>query len=211
MENLWKKTSVTKRLLNFIFDEGHCISQWGAFRKEYQHLGSLRYLIPEHVPFYVPSATLLPIVLLDIAEILHLRPAQTEYIMRSNDRPEIRLVVRSLTFTAKSFQDLGFLIPDNFKEGDPPLEKFLIFFDDRKEAERACKSLRARMPPSLREKIRWFHSVITDKTREDDVEAMRKGEIWGFCCTDSFGMVISCNNLKFTLNLPELRVWTSQT
>ena len=120
MENLWKKTSVRKRLLNFIFDEGHCISQWGAFRKEYQHLGSLRYLIPEHVPFYIPSATLPPLVLLDIAEVLHLRTEQREYIMRSNDRPEICLVVRSLAFAAKSFQDLNFLIPDKFKEGDPP-------------------------------------------------------------------------------------------
>ena len=149
MENLWKKKSITERLLNFIYDEGHCISQWGAFRKEYQHLGSLRYLIPEHVPFYVPSATLPPMILLDIAEILHLRPDQTEYILRSNDRPEIRLVVRSLTFTAKSFQDLCFLVPDNFEDGDPPPDKFLIFFDDRKEAERACKYLRARFPPSL--------------------------------------------------------------
>ena len=110
--------------------------------------------------------------------------------MRSNDCPEIRLVVRTLAFTVKSFQDLNFLIPDKFEEGDPPPDKFLIFFDDCKEAERACKYLRARFPPSLRDKIRWFHSVITDKTRQDDVEAMRKGETCGFCCTDSFGMVI---------------------
>ncbi len=209
MENLWKKTSVTKRLLNFIFDEGHCISQWGTFRKEYQHLGTLRYLIPEKIPFYVPFATLPPIILRDIAEVLCLRPEQTEYIMYSNDRPEIQLIVRSLTFTAKSFQDLGFLIPDGFKEGDPPPPKFLIFFDNQKEAARACKYLRSRIPLSLCHKIRWFHSVITDKTREEDVEAIRKGDSWGFCCTDSFGMVRFYSNLEFTLNLPEIRAWTS--
>ena len=44
--------------------------------------------------------------------------------------------------------------------------------------------------------------MITDKTREDDVEAMRNGETGGFCCTDSFGMVINCNNLNITSNLP---------
>jgi superfamily II DNA helicase RecQ len=131
--------------------------------------------------------------------------------MRSNDRPEIRLVVRSLTYTAKSFQDLNFLIPDNFEEGDPPPDKFLIFFDDRKEAERACKYLRAQFPPSLRDKIRWFHSVMTDKTRQDDVEAMRKGENWGFCSTDSFGMVKKTNSLESISNSLELRVWTSRT
>ncbi|KAF8152274.1 P-loop containing nucleoside triphosphate hydrolase protein [Crassisporium funariophilum] len=31
VDRLWKKTAVTKRLLNFIFDEGHCIAQWGKF------------------------------------------------------------------------------------------------------------------------------------------------------------------------------------
>ena len=135
-------------------------------------------------------------VLLDIAEVLHLWPDQTEYIMHLNDRPEICLIVWTLTFTAKSFQDLNFLIPDNFEEGDPPPDKFLIFFDDHKEAERACKYLRAQFPQSLWDKIRWFHSVITDKTRQDDVEAMRKGETWGFCCTDLFGMVISLTTLN---------------
>lgn len=92
--------------------------------------------------------------------------------MHSNDRPNIRLVVRSLTFAAKSFQDLAFLILDKFEAGNPPPEKFLIFFDDQKEAERACKYLRARFPLTLQDRIPWFHSIITDKTRQDDVEAM---------------------------------------
>lgn len=34
-------------------------------------------------------------------------------------------------------------------------------------------------------------TLLTDNTREEDVEAMRKGDTWGFCCTDSFGMVSS--------------------
>lgn len=87
------------------------------------------------IPFYLPSATLPPIILHDIAKVLCLCPGQTEYIMQSNDRPEIQLVVQSLTFTVKSFQDLAFLIPDGFKEGDQPPPKFLIFFDNWKEAE----------------------------------------------------------------------------
>jgi superfamily II DNA helicase RecQ len=56
----WSKAHVTKRLLYFVFDKGHCISQWNTFRKEYQYLGDLRYLIPETIPFYVTSATLPP-------------------------------------------------------------------------------------------------------------------------------------------------------
>ena len=141
VEKLWKKPEFTKQLLNFIFDEGHCISQWGSFRKEYAHLGALRYLIPKHVPFYVASATLPLPILLDIIDILQLRLDKTEQILRSNDRPEISLMVRGLVFPANSFQDLAFLIPDGFKVGDT-VDPFLVFFDGKKEAENACKALR---------------------------------------------------------------------
>jgi superfamily II DNA helicase RecQ len=80
---LWKKPKVTSKILNLIFDEGHCVSQWGTFREEYLHLGSLRYLIPETIPFYVASATLPTPVLLDVIDILRLRPNMTEYIIRT--------------------------------------------------------------------------------------------------------------------------------
>lgn len=189
IDKLWKKPKVTSRILNFIFDEGHCISQWGKFRKEYLHLGSLRYLIPETIPFYVASATLPSLVLLDVIDILRLRPDKTELILRSNDRPEIQLVIRGLRYPANSFKDLAFLIPDNFKEGDPRPEKFLIFFDSTKEAERATKYLRTRLPKSLHNKIKYFHSTMTPSYREDELEAMKSSETWGLCTTDAFGMV----------------------
>ncbi|KAF5381314.1 hypothetical protein D9615_008286 [Tricholomella constricta] len=127
---LWIKPQFTKHILYFTFDEGHCISQWGKFRKEYLQVGNLRYLIPETIPFYVASATLPPAVRRDIAEILHLRSNKTEYILRSNDRPEIRLMVRALSFPASSFRDLDFLIPKGFKDGDPPVPKFLVYRED---------------------------------------------------------------------------------
>ena len=72
VEKLWKKPDFTKQLLNFIFDKGHCISQWGSFWKEYAYLGALHYFILERVPFYVTSATLPLPVLFDVIDILQL-------------------------------------------------------------------------------------------------------------------------------------------
>ncbi|KAF8148030.1 hypothetical protein B0H34DRAFT_669140 [Crassisporium funariophilum] len=72
VEKLWKNSCCTSRILNFIFDEGHCIREWGKFRKEYLHLGDLCYLIPEIIPFYVAPATLPPSLLLDVVQILRL-------------------------------------------------------------------------------------------------------------------------------------------
>ena len=90
-------------------------------------MGDLRYLISEEIPFYITSATLPPAVLLDIIDILRLRPGKTEQILRSNDRPDIHLMVRSLTFPANSFKDLAFLVSNGHQEGDSPVaKKFLI-------------------------------------------------------------------------------------
>jgi superfamily II DNA helicase RecQ len=188
---LWTKPHVAKRILYFTFDEGHCVSQWNKFRNEYKHVGDLRYLIPEIIPFYVASATLPPAILLDVAEILRLRHDMTEHIIRSNDRPEISLMVRGLTFPASSYKDLDFLIPRGYKEGDPPVPKFLIFFDNTKEAEKACRHLRKLLPWSLRKKIKYFHSTMTQAYREEELAQMRDSNIWGLCCTDAFGMVSS--------------------
>lgn len=114
---------------------------------------------------------------------------KTQLILRSNDRPEISLVVRGLKFPASSFRDLEFLIPDGAGEGDLIPDKFLVFFDSRKEAEAAVKFLRKRLPQNLSSKICWFHSELMEKGREALTEKMRRGDVWGFCCSDSFGMV----------------------
>jgi superfamily II DNA helicase RecQ len=66
----WAKPHITKCILYFVFDEGHCVSQWNNFQKEYQQLGDLRFLIPETIPFYVASAMLPDLILLDDIEIL---------------------------------------------------------------------------------------------------------------------------------------------
>ncbi|KAG6852510.1 hypothetical protein C0991_011335, partial [Blastosporella zonata] len=37
----WSKADMMKKILHFIFDEGHCISQWGSFQKDYKRVGEL--------------------------------------------------------------------------------------------------------------------------------------------------------------------------
>ena len=186
---LLTKPKVKKRILYFTFDEGHCISQWGKFRKEYLLMGDLRYLISENIPFYIASATLPPAVLHDVIDILRLRPGKTEQILCSNDRPDIHLMVRGLTFPANSFKDLAFLVSNGHQGEDSPIPKFLIFFDNTKETEAACHYLRSLLPPSRRDQIKYFHSTMTQSYRECELEAMRDSETSGLCCMDAFGMV----------------------
>ncbi|EMD34258.1 hypothetical protein CERSUDRAFT_55318 [Gelatoporia subvermispora B] len=198
-DKLWKNSDFTSRILYFVFDEGHCISEWSAFREQYKHVGSLRYLIPDSIPFYVASATLPTPVLSDVTDLLNLRPNQTDHIFRSNDRPDIAIGVRRMRHAADSYHDLDFLIPDNFKDGDPPPPKFLIFFNNIREAESAAQHLRSRLPEHLRQKVKWFHSIMSDKYRNDEFEALKNSDVFGLCVTDSFGMGLDLSDIKLII------------
>jgi len=101
-----------------------------------------------------------------------------------------------MAFPANSFQDLDFLIPEKFKEGDPPPPKFLVFFSDRKVAEAAAQYLQSRLPESLVDKVKWFHAINTPEYREEEVESLSDGTTMGYCSTDSFGMVRNLIELK---------------
>ncbi|KAG2343222.1 hypothetical protein BDR05DRAFT_884789, partial [Suillus weaverae] len=109
-------------------------------------------------------------------------------IKTSIDRFNIKLCVRKIKHTLASFQDLGFLIPDAWKNTDPIPPKFLIFFDSIQEAILAAKSLQRRLPLEMRDKIKWFNSDMTTEYKENEVSRLTSGETWGLCTTESFGM-----------------------
>ncbi|KAF8168743.1 P-loop containing nucleoside triphosphate hydrolase protein [Pholiota molesta] len=196
VSKLWKWPLVTRRISYFVFDEAHCIVTWGKFREQYTKLGDLRYLIPEDIPFFVASATLPPAILLEILKLLHLRTDNMAYIMRSNDRPEIRIMVQGMVFPANSYKDLDFLIPEGYALTDDPIPAFLVFFDNTKEAEAACRHLEKRLPGSLKSKVRYFHSMMTSNYREEELTKMEDGTTWGLCCTDAFGMGMDISNIQ---------------
>jgi len=62
----------------------------------------------------------------------------------------------------------------------------------------ACNRLRLDLPGHLWEKVIWFHSGMTMEFRVDAMEKLKKGELWGICCTDAAGMV-SGNCISITL------------
>lgn len=184
-------------ILSVVFDEGHCISQWGKFRKDYTQLGMLRHTIQatHKIPFLVASATLPKTTISEISDVLRLRDSQTEYLLHSNDRLEVAQMVRTLVYPANSFKDLGFLLPCNEGYCTTPLGKFVVFFDNIKEAEAATKFLRKRLETRNQQRVVYFHATMTQHYRLEQVEEFRKGATWGICSTDAFGMV----NLVFLL------------
>ncbi|KAJ7750546.1 P-loop containing nucleoside triphosphate hydrolase protein [Mycena metata] len=198
-DKLWKKPQFTSRLLSIIWDEGHCVSKWAGFRPEYKEVGHLRFLIPRSIPFVIVSVTLPPAVLSDVMHTLQVLPGKVTVIRRSNDRPNIHLVVREMKYSMSSFMDLAFLIKENWKPGDRPPPKFLIFFDSIADAVEAAKFLRGRLPLEYRHKIKWFNSEMSSAFKEGEAESLKTGKIWGLCCTDSFGMGLDLSGILLVI------------
>ncbi|KAJ6526852.1 P-loop containing nucleoside triphosphate hydrolase protein [Mycena vulgaris] len=191
-EKLWKKPEFTRRLISIVWDEGHCVSKWAGFRPGYKEVGRLRYLIPRDIPFVIvfatlPFATLPPAVLAEAMKILQVGK-KVEIIRRSNDRPNINLVVREMKYSMSSFMDLAFLIPENWQPGDELPPKLLIFFDSVADSVAAANFLRARLPLEHRSKIKWFNSEMSPEFKVGESDALKAGVTWGLNCTDSFGM-----------------------
>ncbi|OBZ67436.1 ATP-dependent helicase SGS1 [Grifola frondosa] len=68
-----------------------------------------------------------------------------------------------------------------------------------KETEAAVRHLRNRLPEHLREKIKYFHSIMTPEYRSDEYEALRTSDLYGLCVTDSFGMGLDLPDVKLII------------
>lgn len=189
-ESLWAKKQVMDNVINIVLDEAHVVKEWGGtFRTDYTKLGPLRYRFPRMIPYNAGSATIGNEMELELVKNLHLRKDSLAVIRCNTDRPNIFLVVKRMKHPAKSYEDLAFLIKKNLCPGDDPPPKFLVFFNSRAEAQAGAEYLRARLSPELRDKVKWFHSGMTDEFREEEMHALIVGESFGEGSTDAAGMV----------------------
>lgn len=186
LEKLLRKADFVERIISVVFDEAHCISKWAVFRPEYKALEQLRHVTLKDVPVAAASATFPHDVKEDVKRTLHLQSGKLVHIARSIDRPNVHLAVRKIQHPLNSYLDLAFVLPPD-PSTKPP--KFIVFFDDINDAVGAAMMLRNRLPPEHADKIVWFTSQMSETYKRDAVEMLLRGDIWGICATDSFGMV----------------------
>ena len=99
-----------------------------------------------------------------------------------------------------SYHDLAFVIKQHTTSSDPKPPKFLVFFNSRSEAQAGAEFLRERLDPELRDKVKWFHSGMTDEFREVEMHALLIGDVYGHAATDAAGMVcLNCLNCYLRL------------
>ena len=91
----WLTTSETScHLLAIIFDEAHCISQWGGdFQPAYAQVDKLWALVPIHVPVLLMSATLNPKTLKEVCKIMKVDLWNAFYLNQGNHHANISVSV----------------------------------------------------------------------------------------------------------------------
>jgi superfamily II DNA helicase RecQ len=189
-QRVLRKTKLASQLLAIIIDEVHCLKLWSSFRRDYQDLGRLRFILPDRVHFALVSATLPRPVLAPVMSHLGVTSDNLHAIRLSNDRDNIALVVRTMKYPANSFRDLDFLVPaSDTSGGSRQHKKFVIFFDNKKEATSAGRYLRGKLPIDERDRIIWFMSDMSANFKEEGITNLASGKLLGICATDSFGMV----------------------
>jgi hypothetical protein len=102
----------------------------------------------------------------EIMANLHLHEDHTSIFRLSTDRPNIFFAVHKMQNPVGSYHDLAFVIKQHMSEGDPLPPKFLVFFNSRAEAQAGAEFLRQRLAPELKDKVKWFHSGMTDEFQE---------------------------------------------
>ncbi|KAJ7589752.1 P-loop containing nucleoside triphosphate hydrolase protein [Mycena floridula] len=178
---LWKLKKVTNNLINFIPDEVHVVKDWGtSFRAAYNHLGQLKYILPNNILFLLATATLPPAEVPELLQVLNLRSDSLSTIRLHSDRPNIFIRVQRMQHPANSYRDLFFLIAEFL--ADPNMTA-------------GAEYLGHHLPAHVRDKIKWFHSEMTDEFRAEEMHALQIGETWGYGSTDAAGMGIDVRDI----------------
>ncbi|KAI0681966.1 hypothetical protein BC835DRAFT_1238520, partial [Cytidiella melzeri] len=74
---LWPNKKFVSKVQRVVFDEAHCIVQWGgSFRPEYKEATNIGFYLP-NVPIYLSSATMPPTVITQLKELFRLHDRDT--------------------------------------------------------------------------------------------------------------------------------------
>ena len=140
----WLTASETScRLLAIIFDEAHCISQWGGdFRPAYAQVDKLRALVPIHVPVLLTSATLNQKALKEVCEIMKVDLWNAFYLNRGNHRANISVSVFRME-GSKDFTAVCKYLPRPEVVTSPAdFPKSIIFTNSVNDTQILCRKLR---------------------------------------------------------------------
>ena len=176
-----------KHLAGVVIDEAHCIVQWGKdFRTAYRRLDKLRSFIPARLPIYATSATMTPLILSEVREVLHINPLESFHLNLGNDRPNIYSEVRIIP-NSTSYSAFDFLFDGATQADDIP--RSLIFVNRVVDSQHGWQWSYKRLPPELRRCVGFLNARRSERAKSLELDLFMRGERRALWVTEIGGMV----------------------
>jgi len=169
----------------FVVDEAHCVSHWGTdFRPDYLKLGFFRSELG-NPSLMALTATATESVRDEIKSYLMM--SQTDEIIYSIDRPEIKFAV----------EQLGGEKDKNLLERVQYFQKpGIIYFSSKKTADQLAEKIQRQ----LNIPAASYHSDIETVDKIKIQQQFLKNEIHVICATSAFGMGVDKEDVRFIIH-----------
>ena len=187
---LLKNDLFSQRILAFVVDEVHCVSQWGGdFRLWYRKLDPLQAFVPMGVPILATSATLPPSALSDVTQKLIINLEKSFFLNLKNDRPNISWSVKTC-HSSSDYSSLDFWLPPLLGRKDD-IRKTIVFVKLCLSTQEACRHLRMLLPHHLQKSVAYFHVLWSQFAKCTVMNNFRNNRIKILVATEVAGMVNS--------------------
>lgn len=192
-----------------IFDEAHCISQWGLdFRPEYLSTAQTCAKMAERFPdtrIELFSATVTGQVRDDIESFIS---PLTGIGTDESYNPVRNHIGMEFAITDDSTEGRATLLFHKIEESgfDPSVSRILVFSSTRKMTEEVSSLLSDKLKgsslyASLADKVGYFHAGMDAEDRSEAFEKFREGEYVILVATKAFGMGMDIPNIHFIFHL----------
>jgi ATP-dependent DNA helicase RecQ len=179
------ETLLQRRVVLFVVDEAHCISQWGHdFRPDYMMLGAIAERLGRP-PIMAVTATAGPDVQVDIARQLRMH----DPVRRIGEliRPNLFLEVHRTVNEAAKDAKLAALLRETDGTG-------IVYVATVKEGRRLHEMLSQQIPVAL------YHGKLPARERHEAQELFMAGGVKAVIATNAFGLGIDKSDIRFVLH-----------